>query len=372
MLTEMHLRLLYIAPFGTCEKQTVQRRLIPLGRALAARGHEIEVIVPAWDCPQQAGRDESDGVVNIHYPRLGPAPHRLLDIALLKRITDRIGEFDPDIVHVFKPIGYSGVIGASCIQRGRKVIVDQDDLETDRGWGKRRNAMARRLGAWQEGWLMRRAAAVTTASKYLQTSIRQAYARTDTVHYLANGVTLATRPISPTSNASAALLYTRGNDIRTDVADIWQRILTHVPDARLYIVGDWSEPPKLASCDVLGWLQGKRLDDALSKMAVALFPVADTDLVRAKSPARLLDCMALGLPIVTTSVGEYAKLVGLESGMVAGSSEEFVERAASLLGNPDERRLAGEVSRQRAHEHAWERRAEALESWYLHCLKGQI
>jgi len=217
----MHLRLSYIAPFGTCEKQTVQRRLIPLARAVAARGHETEVIVPAWDCPQQIGRDESDGVVDIHYPQLGPAPHRLLDIALLKRITDRIGEFDPDIVHVFKPIGYSGVVGASCIQRGRTVIVDQDDLETDRGWGNRRNVMVRWLGARQERWLMRRAAGVTTASKYLQTYVRQVYARTDTVYYLANGVAPAAKPISPASNTTAALLYTRGNDIRPDVADIW-------------------------------------------------------------------------------------------------------------------------------------------------------
>ena len=106
------MRIFFIAPFGTCQKQTVQRRMLPLAVGLAGRGHQVEVLVPAWDCPQQAGRTEEVGGVTVRYPRLGPAVHPLADVLLLRRLVHAAEAFQPDLVHAFKPFGYSGWRGA--------------------------------------------------------------------------------------------------------------------------------------------------------------------------------------------------------------------------------------------------------------------
>jgi len=44
-------------PFGLRPKSTMRRRALPLGKALAVRGHRVTVIIPPWDWPGDAGRE---------------------------------------------------------------------------------------------------------------------------------------------------------------------------------------------------------------------------------------------------------------------------------------------------------------------------
>ena len=294
------MRILFIAPFGTCRKQTVSRRMMPLAQGLAAAGHAVEVLIPAWDCPQQAGGGEQDGGVTVRIPRLGPAPHRLLGPALVWRMLAAADAFRPDLVHAFKPIGYSGALAVLLQRRGYQVVVDVDDLETGAGWGQRRRPGLHQLVEWQERWVLRRAAGVSVASRYLDERI--AGIRSEPCLYLPNGLDRASEPAPAAFNPPIVLLYTRGNDVSAArVARLWSKILQKAPEAKLRIIGDWSEAPEnLPRCERLGWLEGEALTAALRGSALALFPVSDSPLVRAKSPARLLDCLAHGLPIVTT------------------------------------------------------------------------
>ena len=48
------LRIALIAPFGLRPKGTASARALPLGQALAARGHHVRLIVPPWDDPSRA------------------------------------------------------------------------------------------------------------------------------------------------------------------------------------------------------------------------------------------------------------------------------------------------------------------------------
>ena len=50
------LRVTFVAPFGLRRKGTTRARVIPLAAALAARGHRVRVVVPAWDSPEDWGR----------------------------------------------------------------------------------------------------------------------------------------------------------------------------------------------------------------------------------------------------------------------------------------------------------------------------
>ena len=161
------------------------------------------------------------------------------------------------------------------------------------------------------------------------------------------------------------LVYTRGVDVTPARIDgLWRHIQAQVPTASLRFIGDWPDAPILPHSERLGWLQGDALTAALRSSAVALFPAPDQPLVRAKSPARLLDCMAHGLPVVVEDVGEYGVLAS-PAGRVAGRGDDkgLVEAVVELLQQPDLRAHVGRQVWEQAGRHTWSQRVEVLDAW---------
>lgn len=361
------MRILFVAPFGRCQKQTVARRLLPLAAALAGQGHELRMMIPAWDCPGEAGRVESWRGVEVITPALGPAPHPLADPLLLRRLLAAARAFQPEVVHVSKGLGYAGAVGGVWLrQGGARIVLDLDDLETAAGWGAGRSGPARRLGELQERYLLRRAHAVTAASLELRDRSCQARGAAEGVLYLPNGVDLAAGPAEVAQNPPVVLVYARGNDVSpARVQRLWAGILAAVPDARLRIAGDWPDAPDLPQSERLGWLEGEALTRALRSASVALFPVNNDARTRAKSPARLLDCLAQGLPVVTEEVGEYGILTEQAGGaLAAGDDAGLVQVCAQLLLQPELRRVWGRAAWEQAQVHSWERRAVLVAGLY--------
>ena len=356
-----------MAPFGRGQKQTVARRLLPLAAALAERGHTVAVLIPAWDCPDEAGRVESWRGVEVIAPPLGPAPHPLADPLLLRRLLAAVSAFRPDVVHVSKGLGYAGLAGAVWLRRaGARVFLDQDDLESGAGWVGGRSWPGRWLVERQEGYLLRRAHGVSVASRELAERAIRARGSAEGVLYLPNGLDLAPAPAPVATNPPVVLVYTRGNDLDPDrLRKLWAGILAAVPQARLRVVGDWPAAPDLAQSERWGWLEGEALTAALRSSALALFPVNDDARTRAKSPARLLDCLAQGLPAVTEEVGEYAALTS-EAGapVAAGDDEGLVRVCAQLLLQPEMRRAWGRAAWEGARGQRWERRAAVVVGLY--------
>lgn len=361
------MRILFIAPFGACHKQTVSRRMMPLAAAFVRRGHEVMLLIPAWDCPQQAGQTwRQQGVLCVAPPR-GPAPHPIADPVLYQRCWRQGWAFAPDVVHVFKGLGYCGLLGYRFHRHHTSVFVDVDDLESIQGWGRRRPWPLRWWGSQQERAMLTQAQGVTVASLTLEAGVGRWRGWGDDILYLPNGVECADAPAPVATNPPVVLLYTRGNDVEPQrLCTIWRQVLARVPDARLRVVGDWKDVPTLPQMQVLGWLTGADLTDALRGSAVALFPVQDTPLVRAKSPARLLDCLGQGLPVVTEDVGEYALLVGHGQFVVAEDTGGLADDVIDLLCHADKRRLRSEISWRQAQRYNWTGLADGVLEWYKH------
>ena len=45
------MRLVFVGPFGFAPKKTMRARALPLARALAARGHAVQLVMPPWETP---------------------------------------------------------------------------------------------------------------------------------------------------------------------------------------------------------------------------------------------------------------------------------------------------------------------------------
>src|SRR5690348_14200364 len=103
------MRVALIAPFGLRPKGTTSARVLPIARVLALQGAKVRVIIPPWDDPERAGQRWREGGVDVVHTYLGPG--FTTSAVILADILRRARQWRPDVVHAFKPIGYSGALG---------------------------------------------------------------------------------------------------------------------------------------------------------------------------------------------------------------------------------------------------------------------
>lgn len=387
-----------IGPFGLRQKGTSRARLVPLARALAERGNEIKVVLPPWDGPQDSGQEaEADGVVVSHVT-LPPSFPGLFHILVALRLATAALASRPDVVHCFKPKAYAGMAAFLLWYAGRlgfvkaRLVLDTDDWEGPGGWNEigPYTKMQKRLFAFQERWGLVHCHALTVASQALQTIAWSRGVPRDRVFYLPNGwhktgadlQSACSRP----SQGKIALLFTRF--VEFDVAwliQVWKQVLARVPDARLLVVGKGlsGEEELLRQLsdsegtseglEYLGWLEGDELRRRQQAAHLAILPYQDTLINRTKCSVKLVELMALGLPVVATDVGENSHYIehGVSGWLVPPDDKEaFVNAVASLLKDLQLRTRLGKGARQRIlDEFMWSNLAERAEQAYLRALQ---
>ncbi|MBK8541843.1 MAG: glycosyltransferase [Ardenticatenia bacterium] len=208
------MRLVFLGPFGLAPKGTMRARALPLARALARLGHEVTVIMPPWQRPEEADRAWEDAVPGLRLVNVSLGGLRLPGLGHLivaARMARLALALEPDVVHAFKPKAYShlallllrlrrGLTGAA----GPRLILDSDDWEGPGGWNDLEPypAWQRRFFAWQErAGLGRHADAVTVASRALETLVWSLGAPPARVLYLPNAIDDAFPEASPPPTA---------------------------------------------------------------------------------------------------------------------------------------------------------------------------
>ncbi len=370
-----------IAPFALRPKGTTRERVLPLARALAARGHCVRVIIPAWDNPSEGGLCWEDSGVKVESVAL---PHPLLPrLPLL--LAQRALATRPDVIHVFKPKAYSGLAADILRVRRARWILDHDDWEGRGGWNERNRyrLLQRLLFQWQEQHLPRRATAVTVASRTLEAQVWGQGVAPQQVFYLPNGAEHAKYdPWLAAANEAEVmrmreelgiaanptlLLYTRFVEFPVARAvELLKRVVAEMRDVRLLVLGSgffgeenemrrMAAQAGLASCIVYRPIQPSDLENGtlarlISAADVSIFPMNDTLVNRAKCPVRLVDMMALGLPIVADRVGQVGEYLEHNvSGLLveAGDNLAFAESTLRLLRSSQLRASIGTAAQAR-------------------------
>jgi glycosyltransferase involved in cell wall biosynthesis len=390
------MRIAFVAPFGLRAKGTTRARALPLARELARRGHAVAVFVPPYDSPEDSGRrwvDDSVDVINIALPGLvqgGAAWHLWLGW----RLFHAAHAWRPDVAHVFKPKGPSGLAGAMLWEtHGRgtvgtrqealgghrvpvspclRVIMDSDDWEGPGGWNDDPRtgytAIQRRFFAWQERYGFSHAHAWTVTSECLRQRAIAFGADPERVTVLHNGIEMSSlqQPASSNQQPASVILYTRFAGTRAaDVAAIWARVRERMPGAELSVVGrglagEERELVGLPGITVQGWIELAELPGRLGRMSLAIVPWTDTPPNRARHSAKVLELMAAGLPVVAYAVGELPATLG-EAGVLVtpGDADGFAAAVAALLADLDRAARLGLAVQARVQAHfTWEHLAD--------------
>lgn len=398
-------------------KGTTRGRALPLARALARRGHTVALFIPPYDSPEDSGRRWQDGhcevgtvdVINIALPwrtpnGFGPAGQdrerpfgfAFWHLRLAARLLRAVLNWGPDVVHIFKPKGPSGLVGMILwmarqlkLLSSKLIIVDSDDWEGPGGWNDDPRAgyspLRRRFFAWQERYGLSHAHAWTVAGECLRERAIGFGAAPERVFVLPNGVSDWGLGIgywhtqSPIPNRRSLLLYTRFAGVRVpDVVAIWRRVAEMAPEARLTVVGhglagEEAELAGLPGVEVAGWIGPEGLPALFAGVALALVPWADTPANRARSSVKVRELMAAGLPVVAYAVGELPALLA-DTGVLVppGDDQAFAAAVVALLNDPDRAAQLGAAARERARaEFNWNRLAEIALAAY-NAASGQM
>ncbi len=375
-------------------------RALPLARAFVARGHSVRMILPPWDYPQDAGykqREPGVEVENIELPRGIPG---LFHLNTTRRLVKRALDFQPDVIHCFKPKAYAGLSAWWLWQLKRlgrvkaRLIVDADDWEGAGGWNDYRYQLSavssqyswaqKKLFAWQEQWGLKHNDGVTVASKALQSIVWSLGVKPDRVAYVPNGcgsVQMHIQQSAISNQQSTILLYTRFFEFKIErVLKVLSCVVQQEPEAKLLIVGkgfNGEEDRLLAQAEAIGlrgsieyagWVAAAALPDYFARSRVAIHPFDDTLINRAKCSVKLIDLLSAGVPVVADTVGQNSEYIRHnETGMLvpSGDIDAMAQAVIDLLRDREKADRLGVRAAQDVRERfGWDRLVLDVERIY--------
>ena len=398
MLWDMNgqaMRIVMIGLFGLRPKGTMSARALPLAKALVARGHQVDIIMPPWSYPQDSGREWEEDGVNIRNITLPPRFPLISHLIVTWRLVRQALALRPDVVHCFKPKGYAGLVAMAIWFLKRleltkaRLVVDSDDWEGKGGWNEIEpyRGFQKWFFAWQERWGLTHCDALTVASRALETIVWSLGVEPGLVFYVPNGVVSSFEFRVPSPEARIptdhpiVLLYTRFFEFAVErIVEIFRQVLVQVPEARLLVVGKgfFGEEERLKElmqeaglADHLvyaDWVEPDELPAYFAAADVAIYPYDDTLINRTKCSVKLIDLMAARVPIVADDVGQNGEYIehGISGFLVpAGETDTFARSVVELLRDESLRDKLGEGAQRRIFdEFDWGRLVARVEEAY--------
>ncbi|MDD2734694.1 MAG: glycosyltransferase family 4 protein [Desulfuromonadaceae bacterium] len=391
------MKIVFLAPFGIRPKGTVIARMLPLAVELQQLGHTVTIVAPPYTNPEDSGKTELLRGVRLINAVLPTCGKRFGAVPLAWRMFRAVLAEKPDIVHLFKPKGYGGLAAMLHISLQRigirlaPLIVDSDDWE---GTGGMNDLMSyslleKRLFAFQEQWLSERSVGVTVASRTLEDLTGDMGVAAERIIYLPNGVTSTPagdgarirHKLHIPAGAPVVLLYTRFFEFAQErLYRVFAGIARRVPDVHFLVVGKGKnreeELLEAASRDMgfdtalvmAGWIEPEEIPDYLAAGDVAIYPLDDTLVNRAKCPAKLTELLSAGIPVVADRVGQAVEYIahGL-SGILCDpvASEQMIDETVRLLTQHETAIPLGAEGKRSLLEHCnWIDSAAKLDIFY--------
>ena len=377
-------------------------RWLPLARHLARAGHEPHLLMlhPTFD-RLRARWFMFDGahcayVGQMHvYGLPGERRHfgamELASVSLRGALALALAavRLRPDVIHVAKPQPINGLAGVLAARSGAALYVDCDDYEAEAN--RFGGAWQQRVVAWWEDRLPQMARGVSVNTRFLYNRLRRLGIPEQRLRYIPNGVDLACRT-PPDERRAAALRAALGLTDHPTVVylgaissvahgvrlliDSWTLLSKRLPSARLLIVGDGDDRPELmAHTQALGlqdtvlWAGRVPAEAAPVWLAIgdcSVDPVNDTPAAAARSPLKIVESMAAGVPVVTGDVGDRRDMLGDSAGLIVppGDARALADGMAILLIDHAYRAHLAQGARARTETYRWDRLTQAWQTLY--------
>ena len=126
-----------------------------------------------------------------------------------------------------------------------------------------------------------------------------------------------------------------------------RRVLDRFPHVRLRIVADFPPPFDLPRTDFVTWSADGEIV-ALQSFDIGIMPLEDTPWNRGKCAFKLIEYMAVGIPVVAGAVGANEEVVVTgKTGFTVREPDEWETALTELIADPALRRRMGAAGRTR-------------------------
>jgi glycosyltransferase involved in cell wall biosynthesis len=314
----------------------------------------------------------------------GPAQLLLVSLRAALALAAHTIRLRPTIIQIAKaqPInGLAGLLAARWL--GCPIMVDCDDYEA--AANRFGAAWQRTLVEWWEDRLPLHAMGVIVNTRFLEQRNRTLGVPPARIRYVPNGITAEQFLRPPTAHVQAlksalglaghpTLIYlgtmsTVAHGVGL-LLESFALAYQKMPQARLLMVGDGDERMvlqhkalDLGLSDAVIWT-GRVLPQAarayLALADASTDPVSDTPAMAARSPLKLVESLAQGVPVLTGDVGDRRETLAGNAGLIIapGDAEAFAEGIVTLLGDPVLRARLAAGAQIRAEDFRWERLAQ--------------
>jgi glycosyltransferase involved in cell wall biosynthesis len=384
-------------------------RYWPISKELARLGHQVRIIALHPNYRELENRhfvrDEVEViyVAPMHVSKRGSLktyyPIRQL-VGITALATLRLAQFSldtkADILHIGKPHPMNTIAGlVTRFFRGPVLFLDMDDYEVSAG--RFRTKSEKWIVSTFEKWAPKLVQSITTNTTFMIDKLDSWGVPIEKIFYLPNGVDLE-RFSGPRAEDI--------EDLRQEFGLAGKRVIAYIgslsrpshpldllleaftltlrsrPDAMLLVVGGGEEyPAMLDRAQKLGIAQAVRFCGRVRPEAVPLHyaladvsvdPVQNDDAARSRSPLKLLESWAAGIPFVTADVADRRMVMGSPpAGLLAepGEAASLSNCVLQVLENPELAENLRKLGAHRVKEYSWERLTRSLETRYVDVYK---
>lgn len=386
-------------------------RYWPLAREIASRGHQVTISALHSNFTSLAERDFSREGVGVHYVsqmhvRKEASKKEYFSTGGLIRIATRASwalirqalTIPTDIIHIAKPHPMNGIAGLLAkFFSDRILFLDCDDFES--GSTRFSSAWQRQVVQIFEKNLPRISQLISTNTLFMQSNLISWGIPEERILYLPNGVDLDRFPKPKQAEVNKlisqlelsnhpVIAYIGTMSLPSHPIDLliqaFNEVLQSLPNAILLLVGGGEDLPELQSLvERLGITASVRFTGRVVPEEVAIYyaladvsidPVYDNSAARGRSPLKLFESWACGVPFITADVGDRKELIGdPPAGLLSdpGNSTNLGQQILDVLQNPRLSRCLIENGKKRVLNYTWDHLSERMEAAYLSAFVAQ-
>jgi len=378
-------------------------RYYPLARELAVLGHNVTVYALHPDFEQYFPKERSiqnlkivyvapmhvrkTGNTKIYYnlPQLLWVAIRATAALYRAAIRER-----PDIIWVGKPHPMNGIAGIFAKWKwGCQLYLDCDDDEA--GSGNFQSAIQRKVVGWFEATIPRFADLVTINTYFTLEKITRQGIPNNRLFYLPNGVDLerfASIPGSGEIEALRSRLGLEGKQVISYIGsmslanhavdlliDAFEIALNYHPDIRLLLVGSGEDFDLLKMVTLTKGISDKVIfTGRVSPSEVSLYyrlslvsvdPVYNDNAAKGRSPLKMYETWACGVPFLTADVGDRLRLAGRPPAAILvkpGNKVSLAQGLISIIENPSSQETMIKRGYQQVGLFSWVKLAQDISS----------
>lgn len=362
------------------------RRVVSQAQELAARGHTVTLV--DFPHPERRTAMPSLGLEGLDEVRIIRLSRRGLDVVSNCRRLARL-EPRPDIVHLWKSYPDAALPALAAADRANAPLhYDWDDWEPSIALELTGSRLAAHLASCWDRAILRACDTCSVASGQLRSIALDGGTQPDRLWDAPVGAdTRLFRPSPPDplilerigGPKPPVLVYVGQLEVAVYAemaVDALAVLLRRGQQARLLVVGGGRYEERLRRyaaqrglehlVQFTGYVLGSDVWRWLSVAAVGLAPFADTLVARCKSPLKIAEYLAMGLPVVASDVGDAAAMVeGAGFAVKPEDAEAMADCVQNILSDEDLRRSLGVVARRKAEErYNWSWHTDQLEAAY--------